>query len=198
MIRDRNKTQAKNLCRNITCEKSPFEKYCEKEFLNKKNKDRAANRRNKPAYPISHFDLNSNKSQSKTENAQVSSTDREGSKTEYLNPATESYNHREYQKYDSDDKIVPIRNYSSSPEEDSTTNFDEDIVMQTCFSCERVLWLVLILGLITMASIQIRQRLKSYLDHDTIVQITDHHETDIDFPAITLCNFNRIYFKCLE
>ena len=72
-------------------------------------------------------------------------------------------------------------------------NFDENMVMQTCFSCERVLWLVLILGLITMASIQIRQRLKSYLDHDTIVQITDHHEVDIDFPAITLCNFNRIY-----
>ena len=45
---------------------------------------------------------------------------------------------------------------------------------------------------------QIGQRVRAFWERDTIVQITDKHKEELAFPAVTFCNFNRVFNRWVE
>ena len=61
------------------------------------------------------------------------------------------------------------------------------------FRCKQIIWLFLMTGLIVTAVYFTRERIESYFRRDTIIQIKDIHKNELSFPAVTICNFNRIF-----
>ena len=68
-------------------------------------------------------------------------------------------------------------------------------VFKKYFKCRKISWLFLIIVLLFTALGQVKDRVESYLNHDTILQIKEVQKEEIEFPAVTICNFNKIFGK---
>nr|XP_039261002.1 acid-sensing ion channel 5-like isoform X2 [Styela clava] len=58
----------------------------------------------------------------------------------------------------------------------------------------RITWLVLIAGMVISLVVQIYSRISSYFEYKTTTDISEVFVPSLEFPAITICSFNR-YFK---
>ena len=60
----------------------------------------------------------------------------------------------------------------------------------------RVLWVIIVLGSISLFMIQVGERMRAYFNYETNVDVELIYPKDIVFPVVTLCNQNK--FKLVE
>ncbi|XP_039260984.2 bile acid-sensitive ion channel-like isoform X1 [Styela clava] len=61
--------------------------------------------------------------------------------------------------------------------------------------CLKVFWIFLVLGFVGVLSYQITLRIQTYFLYETSTDISEQFVSYLDFPAVTVCNFNRYFLN---
>lgn len=94
--------------------------------------------------------------------------------------------------YENDDFRRRHKSCSVSKSESEKTEVEK---ATNCFRFKQIVWLTLMAGLIVTAIFFTKDRIESFFRRETIIQIKDEHSNELEFPAVTICNFNRIFKK---
>ncbi|XP_076814935.1 bile acid-sensitive ion channel-like [Clavelina lepadiformis] len=89
--------------------------------------------------------------------------------------------------------MIDIKKLLKEFASETTCHGPAQIAKQKRTVFHRIIWLTLMLGLTSGMIWQLKSKIQEYTEYPTSTSIQEKYKTELDFPEVTICNYNRFF-----